>query len=165
MTDHELFALPKGVRELFQSIPDSKFDDDHEIRALRKQLDHLEKLHRRDSGAHRQLHERVVEFEQRRDACRLEVRRLSDTRPGLIAGLIASGADDLAADREVVEQIAKLQHFVDAVDLAKSALEAKLRSAASDTRLVVNQQDGIEDQIRGVLDRLKLAEAERQYHA
>lgn len=164
VTEQDLFELPRGVRERFQAIPDETFYSHPDVAASRDHLAGLEASHRKAAEVTHQIRTQIVELESRRDACRLEVQRLADLRPRQIADLLLADKD-LEADRAAVAEIEKLQHFATAVDLARPALDRKLHQASEATRQIVSSIDGETDHIRGLIDRLKLAEAERLAYA
>jgi hypothetical protein len=161
MTEHEIYELPLGVRERFRQIPNDAFDDHPEVAASRARLAELEEKHRVQVGKVHRVITEIAEIEARRDACRLESLRLNNLRPQQIADALLAG-DDLADDMKSVEEIERLQHFAAAVDLAKPHLDRLLRRENEATRHIVSDLDGENDHLRGVIDNLKLAEAERQ---
>lgn len=164
MTEHEIYELPLGVRERFKQIPDEAFYDHPEVAATQTRLAELEAKHRTLAEKAHRLRTDVAELEARRDACRLESLRLNDLRPRQIADMLLAGGN-LVDDLKVVEEIERLQHFAAAVDLAKPQLERSVHKANEETRYVVSQINGETDHLRGLLDSLKLAKAERQAYA
>lgn len=161
MTEHEIYELPLGVRERFKQIPDEAFYYHPEVAATQTRLAELEAKQRTAAEKCHLMRTKIAEAEAMRDDCRQESLRLKDLRPGQITNMLLAGGD-LAEDLKAVEEIERLQHFAAAVDLAKPQLERLVHKASEETRYVVSQIDGETEHLRGLIDRLKLAEAERQ---
>lgn len=174
ISEQELFELPRGLRERFEALPDSHFASHPEVAELRARLDDVEAQHREAAEAHHKLANQIRGLEGQAEWARSEAARLADGRPRRLAEIFISGDHDMSADRAVLAQIADLHHFSDAVELVypkdpnrRPASEMARREvqAANATRHIVSEMNGLQDAYRGLLDRLKLAEAERLFHA
>jgi len=161
MTEQDLYELPKGVRERFQAIPDGQFDEVPEVVELRGQLAGLESQQKLSAHASHNLRLQIEELEQRRASCGLEIKRLHANRPRQIADALLAG-NDLDEDWATLQRIGRLQHFIDGVALAQPELNLRFDRNHSNTVYLVSQIDGTAEALRSLLDRLKLAEAERQ---
>ena len=173
MNQSDINDLLGGVRERFYELKDEQFFNNPRVIEARAQLAKLETEQKRCAAASHELRTKLNELLERADACRLQIANLANQRPvKLIDALLAD--KDLDEDRAVLEQIANLEHFCNAVALVYPANELermaseggrRIRRADQDVRTIVSEMDGIRDHLRGVLDALKLAEAERQAFA
>lgn len=165
ISEQELFEMPRGVRERFQAFSDDDFASHPEIATLRARLAELEAEHREAATMHHGLNVRLRGLQNHAEWARGEALRLNEGRARRLAEILLSGDHDLAQDRAVLAQIAELHHFSDAVTVALPQIERTIAQASSNTRQIVSSQQGLEDALRGLLDRLKLAEPERQAYA
>lgn len=161
MTESDINDLQPNVRSRFRDLRDEQFFDHPEVAALRARLDELEAQHRETAAAHHKLSTQLSGLGKQQEWARAEAVRLADGRPRRLAEIFLGGDADLAQDRAVLAEIANLHHFVAAVDLARPHIEKTIRQASQETSLVVSNMNGVQDAHRGLLDQLKLAEAQR----
>lgn len=165
MTDADLYELPMAVRNRFQEIPDEHFADHPQVAEIRAQLDALEVEHRQAAQRSHTLTAKLSELIAQAELARSEALRLNDTRPRRLADSLLSGDQVLEQDQTTLAQINGLHHFSDAVALATPQIERLIAQASANTRQIVSSMEGLQDAYRGLLDKLKLAEAERQAYA
>lgn len=165
MTEQELFELPRGVRERFREMSDEQFADHPEVASLRARLADLEAEHREAAARHHKLTNQKRGLEHQAEWARGEAARLADSRPRRLAEILLSGDHDLAQDRSTLAQIADLHHFSDVVALAMPQVVRIIGQSEAATRQIVQSMEGLDDAYRGLLDKLKLAEAERLAYA
>jgi hypothetical protein len=170
MNQSDINDLPRGVRERFYELKDEQFFNNPRVIDARAQLAKLETEQKRCVAVVHDLRTKMNELLDRADACRLQIAHLSNQRPAKLLDALLAGKD-LDEDRQVLAEIAKLEHFCASValvypanELERMASEAgrRIRRAEQDVHTVVGEQEGLRDHLRGVLDQLKLAEAERR---
>lgn len=174
ISEQDLLSLPRGVQERFREMPDHHFYKHPEVVELRERLETLEVARQQAAHRHHKMTVQIGELEKRAEGARVEAARLNDGRARRLADILLSGDHDLTQDRSAISQVNDLLHFAEAVEAVypkhpdrrpASELARRLAKASTETRSIVQQMDGVNDALRDVIDRLKLAEAERLAYA
>jgi hypothetical protein len=164
VTDQELFELPRSVREHFQALKDAQFEKDPDVVAARARLAECRKQHAANTSKITAFRARMDQLQaQQRDAQR-ELAATVDSRSKVFADAFLAEKDPLAADAVVVERIRSLEQRIAAIDKGLPHIQRAFNRLMEAARSSAMQEDGGLDHLRGVTDRLKLAEAWRRYN-
>lgn len=163
ISDIELNELPRGVRERFRDLKDDAFSNHPKVIAARERLDEHQEQHADCVERVTALKQRVEQLLVRQRNARLELQAVADSRQKLIAEALIDG-DDLSADRAAKERCIQLEHLIEAIDLGMPEIRRKLDRMLESTRTAAISLQADEDHLRGLLDELKLTEAQRLYN-
>lgn len=163
MTDNEYRELPRHIREYFSSIADCEFDDHADVLEARQGIEEAEARHQANIDCVSTYRLRLQDLETQRGQALHEIRSLTEKRTRQLADLLLQGQSvDLNPDQELQAQIERHQLFADAVEIAKPTIEQRIKEAARAVSMSGPSCTSAEEHLRGVFDRLKLAEAHRR---
>lgn len=164
MTEQEYRELPRHIRERFGAIADDTFDKHPSVVAARKRIEQAEAAHRAACEQAHQLRTRRVQLESFAETCRVKRREFQESRLQMaVDALVVSGTDVLiAVDDTVRDQIERFDMLGEAVPLALGQIDAQLVQLNRRIHTAANDSQNADEHLRGVLDRLKLEEAQRQ---
>lgn len=165
MTENEYRELPRGVRERFNDIPDTDFDDHPEVVAAREQLIEAETWHRQAAEAASQARTRKVQIENLVGVVREARNTKHATRRQLVADALAVQGTDvpLAFDTELRDDIERMDLIIESAPIAIANLDAHLVELNRRIQTAARDCSDADTALRATLDKLRLAEAWRQY--
>lgn len=165
MTETEFRALPSGVRVRFQAIQDSAFDQHSEVITAREHLEACETKHRRAAEEAHKVRTRRAQVENLAGVCRETRATLYATRRQLVADALAVAGTDVSVDfdTKMRDEIERLDLVIDSVPAAIVSIDAHLVELNRRTQAAARDVEAATDAVRATLDKLKLAEAWRQY--
>jgi len=165
MTENEYRELPRGVRERFNDIPDADFDDHPEVVAAREQLIDAETRHRQAAEAASQARTRKVQIENLVGVVREARNTKHATRRQLVADALAVQGTDvpLAFDTELRDDIERMDLIIESAPIAIANLDAHLVELNRRIQTAARDCSDADTALRATLDKLRLAEAWRQY--
>ena len=156
MTENEIRDLPTHIRERFRNIDDVAFDDHPQVVTARERLEIADTAHR--------LRTRRTQVEAFRDKVALLRQELRETRLQTMAdALIVSGLDvNIAADNGIRDQIEHFNLIIESTPLALANIDDQLIELHRRVQHRAADVSNADDALRGLLDTLKLEEAQRQ---
>lgn len=165
MTETEFRALPSGVRVRFQAIEDRAFEQHGEVIAAREHLEACETKHRRAAEEAHKVRTRRAQVENLAGVCREARINLHATRRQLVADALAVAGTDVSIDfdAKVRDEIERMDLVIDSVPVAIANIDAHLVELNRRTQAAARDVEAATDAVRATLDKLKLAEAWRQY--
>lgn len=165
MTETEFRALPSGVRVRFQAIQDSAFEQHGEVIAAREHLEACETKHRQAAEETHKVRTRRAQVENLAGVCREARINLHTTRRQLVADALAVAGTDVSIefDTKMRDDIERLDLLIDSAPEAVKNIDAHLVELNRRTQAAARDVEAATDAVRATLDKLKLAEAWRQY--
>ncbi|KXB30782.1 hypothetical protein AT959_08615 [Dechloromonas denitrificans] len=168
MTDAELKAQPRSVREEFERIKEGEIDHDEQLSSLKTQLaDLLAKQH--ESQA---VHDRIrvclqwlptgiASTENRLQE--IKAQRVSAITMALVDDKEGSGLPDFSLDDALVAEQKNAELYLERLRLSAAGLEQQEKKARRAVELASNPCSAIESKINRHRDQLKLTEAKRRH--
>lgn len=165
MTDQELFELPRSVREHFQSLKDSQFADHPDVVAAEERLQERRRQHAANTSKISAFRLRIDQLLTQQRNVRIELAATADSRGEVFAKAFLAEQDPVAADSKVAERMRSLDQAILAIDKGMPHIQVAFNRLLEAGRTTAMQEEGDKDHLRGVIDRLKLAEAWRLYNS
>ena len=164
MTENEIRDLPTHIRERFRNIDDVAFDDHPQVVTARERLEIADTAHREAAETAHRLRTRRTQVEAFRDKVALLRQELRETRLQTMAdALIVSGLDvNIAADNGIRDQIEHFNLIIESTPLALANIDDQLIELHRRVQHRAADVSNADDALRGLLDTLKLEEAQRQ---
>lgn len=161
MNENERKALTPSLRDHWDSIPADYFDGLPDVIAARAAVERATKPLAEKQAAVIEITECLNRHQQKCAANREEISRIDSGRALALCTALLAG-DDVMADFREQERRRGLDHFVEAVTLAMPELERKQRELSNQVGNVVRGIDDANDNLKKILDQLRLAEAKRR---
>ena len=164
MTENEIRDLPTHIRERFRNIDDAAFDDHPQVVAARERQDIANTAHREAAETAHRLRTRRTQVEAFRDEVALMRQELRETRLQTMAdALIVSVLDvNIAADESIRDQIERFDSIIESTPLALANIDEQLIELHRRVQHRAADVSNADDALRGLVDALKLEEAQRQ---
>lgn len=164
MTEQEYRELPRHIRERFGAIADDTFDKHPSVVDARKRIEQAEAAHRAACEEAHQLRTRRVQLESFAETCRIKRREFQEHRLQIVAdALVVSGTDVLiSVDSDTRDTIERFEMLGEAVPVALDQIDKQLAELNRRIHAAANDGQTADENLRGVIDRLKLEEAQRQ---
>lgn len=164
MTENDYRELPRHIRERLGAIPDSTFDEHPKVVTARKRVEQTEAVHRSACEKAHQLRVRREQVEAFGGTCRTKAREFQEHRIQNLADALAIQGTDIpiAVDAEVRDTIEQFKVVAEAVPVAITQMEKQLVELNRRTQSAARDVETAEENLRGVLDALRLEEARRQ---
>jgi hypothetical protein len=164
MTENEIRDLPTHIRERFRNIDDAAVDDHPQVVAARERLDIANTDHREAAETAHRLRTRRTQVEAFRDNVALMRQDLRETRlQTMAAALIVSVLDvNIAADEGIRDQIERFDSIIESTPLALANIDDQLIELHRRVQHRAADVSNADDALRGLVDALKLEEAQRQ---
>lgn len=165
MTENEYRELPRGVRERFKDIPDTDFEGHPEVVAAREQLAEAEKRHRQAAEAASQARTRKAQIENLVGVVREARNTKHATRRQLVADVLAFEGTDtqITFDTRIRDDIERMDLILESAPMAIAHLDNRLVELNRRIQAAARDCSDADTALRSTLDKLKLAEAWRQY--
>lgn len=164
MNEQAYRELPRHIRERFSAIADSNFDGHPKVVAARKRVEQAEAGHRLACEKAHQLRTRREQVEVFGETCRTKAREFHEHRIQNLADVLAvQGTDVLVTvDTEVRDTIEQFDAIAEAVPVAIRQMDRQLVELNRRTHAAARDTETAEENLRGVLDALRLEKARQQ---
>lgn len=162
MTETEYRELPRGVREKFSALRDEKFADHPDVVAARQRQEAAEAAHRQACEASSKLRQRKVACEAIGAQALEKLRELHGFRVQRVVDALLVDGNDVAIqfDAQMRDDTERLGLTAEAVPHAIRQADEQLVALNRRVQLAAQDIQSASEDLRGVLDRLKLAEAQ-----
>lgn len=163
MNEHQYRALPRNVRECFSTIKDEEFANHPEVMAARQRLELAGSRHRQACETAHQLRTRKAQLEAKSAEIQASKRAAIELRLARLVGHFHHDeAFDADADLDLARNVERFEFMALAIPEAMRTLDGDLAVTNRDIQNIVREIQSAEEELRGTLDDLKLAEAKRR---